>query len=578
MPSSSDTAGPAAAVAAAGSAPPLAGLPLLMRVKLRALTNRVLYAIIEAPVRFFVTAACMGVVWIGLYFLFWAVFTYLKQSPLEAAVAIPMVFSFFFAALLVMLTISNAILAYVSLFLGDEAPYLLSTPVSPRAYVALKYLETLVLSSWSLVLLGLPLMLAMADISDEPWFYYPLFLAFFLGFVPIPGAAGLLLAWAAARFFTRRMRRRLILGGVVLITLLVIAFVQSVRVDELQPNLWLNEVLFRLNFIQSAIIPSSWVSRGVENALQYRVNDALGYLAVTVANAMFLSMIAVLFVARRLPVAFDRALSLRGSDARPARSPTGGLAGAVFFYLPQRMRLIAVKDLRTFQRDPLQWTQLVILFGLMGLYLINVPRFSNTLTPLEGWGMIIPYLNFGAISFILATFTSRFVFPLISLEGHQMWLIGMVPISARGLILAKFAFAMTVSVSVAISTTALATVMLKMPLDWAILQMVVMFAVCCGLCGLAVGIGARMPMFGERNAARIANGLGGTINLVAAVMLVLSMLCGMAWMGIRNVRNGFERPVDAVSLLIAAGVACVGLAAGATAMCIGARHLRRLEV
>jgi len=563
---------------AEATAVPLAGLSLLVRVKLRALANRVTVAITEAPVRFGATALCIGMVWIGLYFLFRAIFEYLKQSPLEAAVAIPMVFSFFFAALLVMLTISNAILAYMSLFLADEAPYLLAAPVPPRAYVALKYLETLVFSSWSLVLLGLPLMLAMADLSDEPWFYYPLFLAFFLGFVPIPGAIGLVVAWGAARFLTRRLRRRLIIGASITAALVIIVFVQSVRVDELHPNLWLNNMLFRLNFIQSAILPSSWVSHGVEHALQYRINESLGYLAVTIANALFLSMIAVLFVSSRLPVAFDRAASMRSGDARPTRPPAGGVAGLVFAYLPRNLRLIAAKDLRTFLRDPLQWTQLVILFGLMGLYLINVPRFSSTLSPLEGWGMIIPYLNFGAISFILATFTSRFVFPLVSLEGHQMWLIGMVPLTPGRLLLAKFAFAMTVSVSVAVSTTILAAVMLKMPLGWAALQAVVMFAVCAGLCGLAVGIGARMPMFEERNAARIANGLGGTINLVVSVVLVLAMLCGMGLMGIRNVRRGFEFPVDAGSLLIGGLVATLGITVGAVALLIGARHLRHREV
>jgi ABC-2 type transport system permease protein len=418
----------------------------------------------------------------------------------------------------------------------------------------------------------------MAALSDEPWFYYPLFLAFFLGFVPIPGAVGLFTAWLAARFLTRGLRRKLTVAASVVAVLRVFGFIQSVRVDELEPNLWLNEVLFRLSFIESAVLPSAWVSRGVEHAMQARVNDALGYLAVTIANALFLSMIAVLFVSARLPVAFDRAASMRSGDARPARSPAGGLAGIVFCYLPRSMRLIAAKDLRTFRRDPLQWTQLVILFGLMGLYLVNVPRFSTTLSPLEGWGMIIPYLNFGAISFILATFTSRFVFPLISLEGQQLWLIGMGPLTAGRLLAAKFAFAMTVSVSVAVSTTLLAAVMLKMPADWAALQTVVMFAVCAGLCGLAVGIGARMPMFGERNAARIANGLGGTVNLVASVMLVLTMLCGMGFLGIRNFRGGFDRPVDLSSLLIAAGVAIFGLAAGGVAMLVGARHLRRLEV
>ncbi|MCB9867305.1 MAG: hypothetical protein H6816_11820 [Phycisphaerales bacterium] len=109
-------------------------------------------------------------------------------------------------------------------------------------------------------------------------------------------------------------------------------------------------------------------------------------------------------------------------------------------------------------------------------------------------------------------------------------------------------------------------------------EAVVMFAVCAGLCGLAVGIGARMPMFEERNAARIANGLGGTINLVVSVVLVLAMLCGMGLMGIRNVRRGFEFPVDAGSLLIGGLVATLGVTVGAVALLIGARHLRHREV
>jgi ABC-2 type transport system permease protein len=569
MPSSSETlAAPFAPV----------GLRLLVQVKLRALSNRVTEAITTAPVRFFATAACIALVWIGLYFLFYAVFEYLQQSPLEAAVAIPMVFSFFFAALLAMLTLSNAILAYMSLFLAPEAPYLLTAPIAPRSYVALKYVETLVFSSWSLVLLGLPLMIAMANISDEPWFYYPLFLVFFLGFVPIPGALGLLLAWATARFFSRALRRRLILAGALVVTLILIGFVQGVRVDSGEPNRWLSEVLLRLDFVHSALLPSAWVSRGVEHALQYRVGESLGYLSVTVANALFLSMIAVLFVAARFPVAFDRAASLRGGENRSTREPDGGVAGKVFAYLPWQMRLIAAKDLRTFARDPLQWTQLVILFGLMSLYLVNVPRFSATLEPLEGWGQIIPYLNFGAISFILATFTSRFVFPLVSLEGHQMWLVGMLPLTAGRLLLAKFAFAMTVSVSVAVSTTVLAATMLKMPPSWAVLQSTVMFAVCTGLCGLAVGIGARLPMFGERNSARIANGLGGTINLVASVSLILTMLAGMGWMGFRNVHRGFAGTVDRTSLMIAGGVAGIGFVTGALALLIGARHLKHREI
>ncbi len=554
-----------------------AGVGLLLRVKLRAAGNQLASAVAEAPLRFAMTMGFLVAIWLGLYFLFRTVFEYFQRTPLEAAVAIPLVFSFFFLALLVMLTVSNAIIAYMSLFAAPEAMYLLASPVHPRAYVSMKYIETLVFSSWSLILLGLPLMMAMADLTDEPWYYYPLFLSFFLCFVPIPGAMGLLLAWGVARFLNRDMRRKLLIGLLIVLAITVVWFLKTMKVGEAEAVRWLKQFLFRISLIQGAFLPNAWVSKGVEASMQDRSIEALLYLGVTLANGLFLSWLVLRAVSSRFLVAFDHAQSTKGWQRRAYVEPTAGLPGLVFFYLPHRLRLIAAKDLRTFFRDPLQWTQLVILFGLMILYLVNVPRYAGG-QPLEGWGMIIPFLNFGAISFILATFTSRFVFPLVSLEGLQMWLIGMLPLSPRQLLAAKFAFAMTVAAGVAVGTTIVAATMLKMPLPWALLQITVTFAVSFGLCGFAVGFGARLPMFGQRNAARIANGFGGTVNLIASVTLVLAMLVGMAALGIHNRFAGFQGAIDMRTLLIAAIVSAFGIVCGVIALTIGARHLHRAEL
>ncbi len=554
------------------------GVLSLVRVKAVALRNRVSQAIADSPIKFLTTMALLGVVWVGLYLLFIAVFMFLKQSRMEAAIAIPMVFSFFFVAMLVMLTVSNAIIAYTSLFAVEEAAYLLSSPVPPRAYVWLKYFETLIFSSWSLVLLGLPLMFAMADVnSDAVGYYYLFFISFFICFVPIPGAAGLVLAWLIARFLDRNLRRRLIIIAALVLAGSLIWAIQSVTAQDAASDQWLTNFLLRINFVQSALLPSSWVVKGVEAAIESQTTLALSYLAVTVANAMFLSLIAVRIVSLKFMSAFDRALSSRGGERSTEASPAVGLASKVFFYLPLGQRLIAAKDLRTFFRDPIQWTQLVVLFGLMALYLVNVPKLSGA-KPLEGWGMVIPFLNFGALSFILATFTSRFVFPLVSLEGQQLWLIGMLPLSAWQILVAKFAFAMTVSTCVAFSTTVLAVIMLKMPLDWAVLQVAVTVATCFGLCGFAVGIGARLPMFEQRNAARIANGFGGTVNLVISVMLVLTMLSGMGAVGYHNRMRGFDEALDGPTILIVGVMIAVALVGGFAAMAIGARHLRRAEI
>src|SRR5512134_735401 len=127
-------------------------LDLLFRVRWQAVANRFAQAIAEAPLRIATAIGLVGLIWMGLYGLFRLVFVQLSRTPLEATVAIPLVFNFFFVAMLALLTFSNAIIAYGALFGKSESPYLLTLPIAPLDVVTFKYLECLVLSSWSLIL------------------------------------------------------------------------------------------------------------------------------------------------------------------------------------------------------------------------------------------------------------------------------------------------------------------------------------------------------------------------------------------------------------------------------------------
>jgi ABC-2 type transport system permease protein len=328
------------------------------------------------------------------------------------------------------------------------------------------------------------------------------------------------------------------------------------------------------------MLPSTWVARGIERTLRHDHLRALGYLTVTAANALFASWLAVVLCARGYARAYDLSSTGQGRTRRTnaARGPkTEGFCERVFFYLPVHLRLLAAKDLRTFMRDPLQWSQLAILFGLMGLYLINLPRFYADLLH-TSWGALVPFLNLCAVTLILATFTSRFVFPLISLEGHQLWLIGLLPVPRRRILLAKFAYALTITSFASVTVTALAAASLRMSPGWALLNVAVVLGVCVGLCGLAVGLGARMPLFGQLNAGRIANGVGGTINLVASVALVVAVLTGMALVATHARPLGPTKPPDLISVGMVLAIAALPVVAGLVALHIGSRHFERLDI
>jgi ABC-2 type transport system permease protein len=212
----------------------------------------------------------------------------------------------------------------------------------------------------------------------------------------------------------------------------------------------------------------------------------------------------------------------------------------------------------------------------LALYLTNMPTLRQHLTSLF-WVLLIPFLNLSAISLILATFTCRFVFPLVSLEGRQLWLIALLPTPRGNVLKAKFAFAMTVTLAVAVSSIILAAIMLQLALIWAIIHLLVIVAVCFGLCGFAVGIGARLPMLKESNAGRIANGLGGTINLLASVALVTVALLGVGLATWRS-RNLYEGDwPDPLSLSLCLATIALSVAAGSTAMRKGAKHFDNIE-
>ena len=556
------------------AARPMIGL--LLRVKARSIYNHARHAVAEAPLRAGTAVVLIALIWLLLYGIFLVVFRQLQRTPLEATIAIPLVFNFFFVAMLVMLTLSNAIIAYGALFGKQESDYLIASPLTTLDVVTLKYLEGLVLASWSLIVLGLPLMVAMADQTDGGVFYV-LFIAFFLAFIPIPASLGLLLAWTAARYFPRRIMRWAAIFSGIALAVLVAYGLRTLQLGETAAEIWLESFSRRMSFLESALLPSNWVAAGIDHAMHNEFSESALYLGVTIANAMFLSWIAVRFVSRYYGSAHDRAGTALGEERRAPASPRGGAAGLVFAYLPTPLRLIAAKDLRTFLRDPMQWTQLVILFGLMVLYLTNLPNLSRLFSA-SGWYLFAPYLNLCAVSLILATFTCRFVFPLLSLEGRQLWLIGLLPVSRGRILMAKFAFAMTVTLAVALGAMGLAIVMLDLDAVWAGVHLTVTVAICFGLCGFAVGFGARFPMFNSSNVARIAGGLGGTMNLLATVVLVAVTLGGV---GVATWRSRFlphNALPDATSLTLCAGAVLVSVTAGIVALWIGARHFRRLEV
>ncbi len=553
------------------------GIGLLLRLKARALANHFLQTLRQAPAKIVSAVAAIALIWVGLEQLFELIFEMVRNDTYEGIVAIPLMLDFFFVALMFMLVFSNAIISYGSLFAKGEPAYLLTRPLRSSSVVLLKYLESLFFSSWSLLLIGIPLMLALARMTaGAPWYYYPLFGVFFLCFIPIPGAIGLLVAWAVGQWFSRIARRMLFLSLSITLALLSVGLWRFWGPVHADSKIWLNQFFDRAAFIQGTFWPSRWVSSGLNHARDAQIPGAMFYLFLTFSNALFLSWVAIRVTGGRLLTAYDRVQGCEHKHRYDGRV-TRGFASVLFWYLPDHLREIALKDLRSFLRDPTQWSQLLILLALLGLYVINIPNVRLPLNMDEfGFQLLISFLTTTIIALFLATFTSRFVFPLVSLEAQRLWLIGLLPIPRGRVLIPKFVFSLTVTVAAGGSVMFLATLLSRTGGELLAINMLSIIAVCVGLCGMAVGLGARMPMVHEANPAKIANGLGGTINLVASIAMVTVMLAVILFLGLRF-RSLEAVVMDGTTIGLLATLAAVSTLSCVVPMRLGQRYFTRLE-
>ena len=242
-------------------------------------------------------------------------------------------------------------------------------------------------------------------------------------------------------------------------------------------------------------------------------------------------------------------------------------------------RLLIIKDFRTFRRDPAQWAQILIFACLMLLYFANSPQFYQTDRG-RSFQHVISFTNLLAIAMLTCAYMSRFVYPMLSLEGRKFWILGLLPLPRERLIWGKFAFAAGGAVVVGVILVTISDVLLGMPAEALALHLPTVAVLAVGLSGLSVGLSAIVPNFRETDPSRIAVGFGGTLNLISGLLFLVVILGLMA--GPYHLAAGLtEREVPRWVWPWIVGGMGMGIGVGVLATVLplraGARALRGME-
>jgi len=451
-----------------------------------------------------------------------------------------------FAFLFVLLLLSNLVISYANLFRNRETTFLLPLPVPFEVIFRWKFIESLLLASWAFVFLVAPLLAAYGLHARVPWHFYPATLGFIALFIMLPAAGGAWLAVLVARWLDRRtfqVAALALAGGLLALAAVYLRPVQmSEEALETRVLVVLDSLLARTRFALFPLLPSYWLSAGVQQWAEGALAAALFFAGVLLSHVLFFG--TLLFT--RMGGAFYRAASAvqsRGSvlgrwgwfrrwqarrrQARARRGPVevvlGWLPG-----LPPDVRALLVKDIRLFWRDTTQWAQTLVLFGLLGVYILNLRHFSTQLTN-TFWVTVVAYLNLGACALNLATLTTRFVYPQFSLEGKRLWIVGLAPLGLPRVMLAKFALGVTVSLGLSLGLIVLSCRLLDLPWSRTLLYAGAITVMAFTLNGLAIGLGAVYPNLREDNPSKIVSGFGGTFCLVLSFVYIVGSVLLLAF-------------------------------------------------
>lgn len=422
------------------------------------------------------------------------------------------------------LILSNLVTALSSFFLAKDLDLLASAPVDWLRLYASRLIDTLVHSSWMVVLVAVPILTAYG-LSYHGGFLFPLVAAgLLLPMLIIPAALGSALTLILVNVFPARRTRDILsiiavfaAGGL----LLVLRLLRPERLTRPEGFRSLVEFISVLRTPTSPWLPSEWTAQGVMNWLNFTPDLLPVYLLWSTAAA---AVVAGAFLHRQMYTrGFTQAQESGG------RNVAGRASG---MFLTKMLRpwgvvrtQLMLKEIRTFFRDTTQWSQLILLAVLVAVYVFNVK-----FLPLHGEGVtfflqnVIPFVNILLAGFVIASIAARFIFPGVSLEGRTLWLLRSSPLDMRMLLWSKFWVGTFPLLILAVALVFITDVLMQVEAFMMAVSIISITLLTFGIAGLALGFGALFPRFETENAAQIPTSFGGLLLMMSAVVLLGSVV------------------------------------------------------
>lgn len=568
---------------------------LLFRVHLRMLRVK---ALVTAKNSRLMSATIVGFLiayTVAAYFLFSKGLAYVNKLPAAGSLLSDRLIYVIFFCFMMMLTFSVAVTGYISLYRNRDTRWLLTLPVSHRVIFLWKVFEAAAFSSWGLIFILTPLIAAFANTRDVlPPFFVKTTLALF-PFLIIAGATGAILLVSAVRWLTKR--QLLVATGVVLLFIIGTGIKTAFEDNQLSSQsglsaaLTFQKVLHHTHLTINPSVPSTWLASSIIDwSRPYRSFSSLLYPSLLLSNCLMGILMASILGHYWFYSSWNKSVQQAATSAfrkfklsQPSKEqiqrdyPSPSWLRRI---TGRPLAAISRKDFLTFIREPAQWVQFTVIFGLLGIYSGGLRQMNGDIgQPRDLY--LVAFLNLAVCALALSTLTTRFVFPQFSLEGRRLWILAMSPLKLQGIVTQKFVTSTLYSGAIVVSILLLSGYNLQLSFQDSLFFAFSIALLAIGLNAIAVSLGVLFPNLEESNAAKIVSGFGGTLCLVGSFIYIVTCVLMLAYARLDVFRHNEISPqwyLESKAQLGMASVFFLTLMVTLVPLNFSRKKLKRLEI
>ena len=509
------------------------------------------------------------VVGIFMFVFLFKAFRFFQSFDLVGEILIGKLLALIFFIFFMFLVLSN-INGVIKWFLTNEdLPFLLTNPVSTSTIFFTRSIEALLESSWAFLFFSIPVLLAYytALFKFKPAFLLSILLL--LPYALIPYGIAFMVVLILTRFLSPKVIKRAFSFLFVLLSAALIITFRAMEIEKLarpESFAYVYDYMRYLSIPAHPLLPTHLFIEAV-------VFLAKGGTAnIVIDLGLFLSSAAAL-----VTVAYwiSEAFYLRSytNALVSSRTVKSDLMGRLLRFIPPGARFLVLKEVKNLKRDPKEWSQALLIFALIFVYVYNFKSFprDRTALPTVFLESLLSFLNMGLLTFVIGAISVRFVYPSFQLEGRPFWLVLTSPVDVRDVYYRKLAFYVVLSLAFALTLNCLSNHYIASPsfLYYLSFGYVVLVALICPVIAFYFGT----KYMNLREPPNPYGGLGGILTMLAIFSFTLLTLLVLGWSSytilLRNV-TGLAIPTN---LLVRFAITC-GMVLGGS---FAAMHLMRLK-